>query len=52
LTHRDLELRVAEVDAGSDFALADGGRWFAPEEWPALGLPAPIARLLGVVRKG
>jgi len=52
LTHRDLELRVAEVDTGADFARADGGRWFAPKQWHALGLPAPIARLLGVVRTG
>ena len=48
LTHRDMTLHVAQVDAAADFARADGGRWFAPREWPALGLPAPIAQLLGV----
>jgi hypothetical protein len=25
------------------------GRWFMPQEWLALGLPAPVARLLGLV---
>ena len=48
LTHRDLALRVAQVDwpEGHEPPAAANGRWFAPHEWPALGLPAPIARLL------
>jgi A/G-specific adenine glycosylase len=57
LTHRDLELHVAEVDltsadsqTASAFTAGDAGRWFGPSEWHALGLPAPIARLLGIKR--
>jgi len=51
LTHRVLDLRVARVDWPDKMgqtmpAPALEGRWFAPQEWPALGLPAPIARLL------
>ncbi|MDR2991890.1 MAG: A/G-specific adenine glycosylase [Burkholderiaceae bacterium] len=53
LTHRDLVLHVAQLDwpdTGSRTALAfpAGGRWFAPQEWRTLGLPAPVARLLGL----
>jgi A/G-specific adenine glycosylase len=52
LTHRDLTLRVAQVNylAGnrSPVQTAADGRWFAPQEWPTLGLPAPVARLLDV----
>jgi A/G-specific adenine glycosylase len=53
LTHRILTLRVARVDWPTEDrqntpAPAIGGRWFAPHEWPALGLPAPIARLLEI----
>jgi hypothetical protein len=27
-------------------ALERGGAWFDPASWPALGLPAPVRRLL------
>jgi A/G-specific adenine glycosylase len=48
LTHRDLMLRVAQLDwpHGTEPVPAMSGRWCAPDEWSALGLPAPIGRLL------
>jgi A/G-specific adenine glycosylase len=51
LTHRDLVLHVAQLDGLNACdriapTLPMDGRWFAPHEWSALGLPAPIARLL------
>ncbi len=52
LTHRDLHLHpvLLQVQAGTDAARsaqedAPGG-WFGPQEWGALGLPAPIRVLL------
>ncbi|MCK9515468.1 MAG: A/G-specific adenine glycosylase [Ottowia sp.] len=46
LTHRQLSLHVRSVPVRAQrFSLADG-RWFAPTEWPALGLPAPVRRFL------
>jgi len=53
LTHRDLTLHVAQLDWPSGVRRAPvtaGGRWFAPQEWLTLGLPAPIARLLEQAR--
>jgi A/G-specific adenine glycosylase len=45
LTHKDLHLHpVAAVLPDSWHA--EGGAWFAPADWPALGLPAPVRRLL------
>ena len=45
LTHRDLDLHI--VSAVLPAATPAGeGRWFAPHEWPALGLPAPIRKFL------
>ncbi|MDB5965585.1 MAG: A/G-specific DNA-adenine glycosylase [Polaromonas sp.] len=56
LTHKDLHL--AAVMAGfmdgqdmptgttSEAGIAATGAWFAPAEWPVLGLPAPIRKLL------
>jgi A/G-specific adenine glycosylase len=45
LTHRDLHLHpVRSTTAG--LALGEQGTWFAPQDWPALGLPAPIRKLL------
>ena len=53
LTHRDLALRVAQADWPESHeppvrTATANGRWLAPHEWPALGLPAPIARLLEI----
>lgn len=43
LTHKDLHLHPVRTLGA---APAGGGRWFSAEEWPGLGLPAPIRKLL------
>ena len=50
LTHKDLHLHPMQLlvqagDASAPLA-EDTGRWVPASEWPALGLPAPIRRLL------
>ncbi|GAB3356529.1 MULTISPECIES: A/G-specific adenine glycosylase [Giesbergeria] len=46
LTHRDLHLHPVRGRVGaSEFAHEDGG-WFTPKQWPDLGLPAPVRKLL------
>ncbi len=50
LTHKDLHLhpwRLLLPDTATHWG---AGRWVAPQEWPALGLPAPIRRLLETAR--
>lgn len=48
LTHRELLLHpvIARLPAGCAEPDQGAGRWFGPDEWPALGLPAPIRSLL------
>jgi A/G-specific adenine glycosylase len=56
LTHKDLNLCpvIADFAATQEMPLASlkalepeaFGAWFAPADWPALGLPAPIRKLL------
>jgi len=50
LTHKDLHLHPVHArvsgTAGFRHAGAVHGRWVAAEEWPALGLPTPVRRLL------
>ncbi len=46
LTHKDLHLHPVEVDADSSEMCGLAGRWVAAQDWPALGLPAPVRRLL------
>jgi A/G-specific adenine glycosylase len=53
LTHKDLHLSpwIAGFRAGQAMPKAlqparGGGAWFSPAAWPALGLPAPIRKLL------
>ena len=51
LTHKDLHLhpvRVAVAASQDGLARPEDapGRWVPAEEWPALGLPAPVRRLL------
>lgn len=41
LTHRDLHLHPVIVDAEGA-----GEGWYGPAQWPELGLPAPIRKLL------
>jgi A/G-specific adenine glycosylase len=45
LTHKDLHLHACRVPLTSKTLLGDG-RWVGSEEWPGLGLPAPIRKLL------
>jgi A/G-specific adenine glycosylase len=44
LTHKDLHLHP--VRAAISGALSPAGAWFAPSQWPGLGLPAPVRKLL------
>lgn len=47
LTHKDLHLHPVVLHARSPLSGSRlGGRWVAPLEWPALGLPAPVRKLL------
>ena len=50
LTHRDLHLHPVLVAWGDDHARvvreSDEGGWFTASQWTALGLPAPIRKLL------
>jgi A/G-specific adenine glycosylase len=53
LTHKDLHLKpfVSQLTARQKLADAltapeRGGAWFGPANWPALGLPAPVRKLL------
>jgi A/G-specific adenine glycosylase len=45
LTHKDLHLHPVEVTLRRDDLGAEGA-WFGAAEWPALGLPAPVRKLL------
>lgn len=48
LTHRDLSLYPVQVQlsVASAAPWQDCGGWFAPAQWPDVGLPAPIRKLL------
>ena len=49
LTHKDLHLHPVKVrlQGTPKFLSAQGqGRWWSAQEWPALGLPAPVRQLL------
>ncbi|WP_137893267.1 A/G-specific adenine glycosylase [Ramlibacter sp. 2FC] len=46
LTHKDLHLHPVRVRLGSRALAGRPGAWFTAEQWPALGLPAPVRRLL------
>ena len=45
LTHKDLHLHPVAVVLPLEWKGMEGG-WFGPQEWPGLGLPAPVRRLL------
>jgi A/G-specific adenine glycosylase len=45
LTHKDLHLHACRVPLRQGSPLGEG-RWVSAQEWPALGLPAPIRKLL------
>ena len=50
LTHKDLHLHPVRLDGitPADMALEEGaaGGWYAADQWQALGLPAPVRKLL------
>jgi A/G-specific adenine glycosylase len=45
LTHKDLHLHTCRVSLSQRAQLGEG-RWVSASEWPALGLPAPVRKLL------
>ncbi|HEY8358210.1 MAG TPA: A/G-specific adenine glycosylase, partial [Ramlibacter sp.] len=45
LTHKDLHLHPVDAQLPADWQGLDGG-WFGAGQWPALGLPAPVRKLL------
>ena len=46
LTHKDLHLHPVQVLLPGDAGSGPDGQWFGPGQWPALGLPAPVRRVL------
>jgi A/G-specific adenine glycosylase len=46
LTHKDLHLHPVRVALAGTSAPGGPGAWVAATDWPALGLPAPVRRLL------
>ena len=46
LTHKDLYLHPVGAHLKNFARRKDAGAWFDAAQWPALGLPAPIRRLL------
>ena len=48
LTHKDLQLHPVRLHAAASVRPAVDGAWFGADQWPGLGLPAPVRRLLQV----
>ncbi len=46
LTHKDLHLHPVVLQTPSSWAIAESVKWFAADQWPALGLPQPVRKLL------
>lgn len=46
LTHKDLYLHPVQVQMPNSAMASAQGRWVASDEWPRLGLPAPVRKLL------
>ena len=46
LTHRDLHLHPVIVDVSAAESASSDAGWLARDQWQALGLPAPIRKLL------
>lgn len=46
LTHKDLYLHPVRLRVEKSVMQVQPGQWFAPQEWPDLGLPAPIRQML------
>ena len=49
LTHRDLHLHPVWLQLPRRAAIGSAGGWHAAADWPQLGLPAPVRRLLAAV---
>ncbi len=50
LTHKDLYLHPVQVQLPRSAMLSSQGAWVAAQEWPSLGLPAPVRKLLTSIR--
>jgi A/G-specific adenine glycosylase len=46
LTHKDLHLHPVSVAYAVERPPIGSGSWFGAGEWPVLGLPAPVRKLL------
>jgi A/G-specific adenine glycosylase len=46
LTHKDLFLHPVRVQLPASSMKRSSGAWYAERRWPALGLPAPVRKLL------
>ncbi len=46
LTHKDLHLHPVQVQLPRRELATTDGRWVAASDWPQLGLPAPVRRIL------
>ena len=46
LTHKDLHLHLVQLLLPAPSVSSAPGEWFGAHAWPALGLPAPIRRIL------
>lgn len=46
LTHKDLHLHPVRIDLPDTTIANDAGQWFSAQQWPRLGLPAPVRRVL------
>jgi A/G-specific adenine glycosylase len=46
LTHKDLHLHPVRVRLPASVRLSEGGGWISAADWPVLGLPAPVRKLL------
>lgn len=46
LTHMDLHLHPVRVDLPAAVSASPAGQWFGTDQWPKLGLPAPVRVLL------
>ena len=49
LTHKDLYLHPVQLQLPADVRPGPDGDWVAAADWPAMGLPAPIRKLLADV---
>jgi A/G-specific adenine glycosylase len=45
LTHKDLHLHAVHLNLDKPVPLG-AGAWFEATQWPVLGLPAPVRKLL------